>query len=122
MLPEYGLSRDCLRIVRNVAEWSKEHRISDQQPDRQATCIDLGQGLCIIVICAELSDSMIADRKAHLATLGLDVGSLDSGEKYLVHLLLHEIAHIALKSDDEKYRAEWALGELPNHISLATLH
>jgi hypothetical protein len=32
MLPEYELCRDCLRIVRNVAECSKEHRISGQKP------------------------------------------------------------------------------------------
>jgi hypothetical protein len=54
--------------------------------------------------------------------VGLDVDVLDSGVKYIAQLLLREIAYVVLKSDDEKYRDEWALAELPKHIPSLPLH
>ena len=122
ILQHYRLPPGCLDIVPDVYAWSWAHQIPETRWLRQAKCIDLGEGRCVIAIRWKLHDSMVSARKVAMELLGLNVAALDSRAKYIAHLLLREIAYVVLKSDDEKYCDEWALAELPKRMSLAALH
>ena len=122
VLEHYGLPADHLEIVPDVYAWWWQHGIPETTWPRQAKCIDLGDGRCLIALRSKLYDPMISARRVALELLGLRVTILDSAAKYVAQLLLRELAHVVLKIDDEKYRDEWALAELTKHLSLSALH
>jgi hypothetical protein len=77
VLEHYGLSDDCLEIVPNVYAWSWQQGIPETTWLRQAKCIDLGDGRCVIAVRSKLYDSMISARRVALELLGLRVAVLD---------------------------------------------
>lgn len=44
-----------------------------------------------------------------------EVSALDSDEKYLVHLMLHEVACHVLQTIDQDLRDRWAFDRLPTY-------
>ena len=60
---------------------------------------------------------MISSGKAAMVVHGFlcEVSTLDSDEKYLVHLMLHEVACHVLQTIEQEPRDRWAFEHLPTY-------
>ena len=119
MLMHYGLPVESLEIVPSVHKWCDDHSIEEKNPSRIAKCLcRRSDGACHIVICNEITESMISLAKSGMECHGFrsEVALLDSNIKFLVHTMLHEIACHVLKSTDQGSRDRWAFDEMHKHI------
>jgi hypothetical protein len=118
MLEHYGLSPECLEVVPDVQKWCENNGVEERNPWRAAKCF-YGPDGCHIVMCEELHDHMISSAKSAMELNGFerDLVALDSDEKYLVHLMLHEIACFTLQTSEQEARDRWAFQELSNHAA-----
>lgn len=111
ILADVGLASDALELVPDVQEWCHANGVEENHPFRQAKCLcrtsDRG---CHIVMVQVLTDEMISGGKAGMMCRGFshEVKKLDSDEKYLVHLMLHEVACHVLGSIAQEPRDPWA--------------
>lgn len=120
ILSDYGLPPDTLELVSDVQATSLAYGIAESSHARQAKCLcTFGRGMCHIIMLDMLSDESIASGKAALEFLGFEteVATLDSELKYLVHLLLHEIACHVLQSTEQVPRDEWAFGNMSKYVA-----
>jgi len=111
ILDDYGLAPDTLELVPDVREWCHEHGIDENSPFRQAKCLcRYVDNACHIVMLEVLTDDAIASGKSAMESRGFmsEVATLDTDTKYLVHLLLHEVACHVLNSTDQERRDKWA--------------
>lgn len=118
ILEYYGLTPECLEVVPDVQVWCKEHNIEERNPWRAAKCCYSATG-CHIVMCEELHDHMISSAKSAMEMNGFEeeLSALDSDEKYLIHLMLHEIGCFTLQTSEQKPRDRWAFQELHVHAA-----
>jgi hypothetical protein len=117
VLRHYGLPPSTVELADDVALWCKEHGLEERNPYRAARCFPLNSPF-LIVLRAEQSEDMINSAKARMELDGLahQVRQLDTDTKYLVHLLLHEIAALKLCTGEQLARDNWAFNEFPKHV------
>ena len=118
ILSDSGLSTDTLELVPDVQEWCQANGVEESHPFRQAKCLcRRSDRSCHIVMVDTLTDEMISSGKAAMAIRGFsrEVSALDSDEKYLVHLMLHEVACHVLQSIEQESRDRWAFKRLPTY-------
>jgi len=117
ILARYGLSPSCLNIVSDLKVWCQSNGINESGSSRAAKCFNTPEGCCI-VMQDEQTDSMIASAKGAMnVRRGFDamVATLDSDRKYLIHLMLHEIAFFILQTAEQEPRDDWAFHEMAAH-------
>ena len=118
MLKDYGLSAESLEIVPSVREWCRANGVPEENPFRTAKCLcRRSDNACHIVMNETLSDSAIGSAKSSMFFRGFEneVKSLDADEKFLIHLMLHEIACHLLKVTEQKPRDRWAFQEMSKY-------
>jgi hypothetical protein len=110
ILADYNLAPDALELVADVQAWSDRHCIEEPNPFCQAKCARGPDGAFHIAIVDLLTDQMINGGKGDMMGYGMmsKVETLDTDLKYLVHLLLHEIAGDVLRTGEQRTRDEWA--------------
>ena len=111
ILADHELGPDTLELVPNVQAWCRTNKLDEKNPDRQAKCLcRRSDGACHIVMLDFLSDDAIAGGKADMEAYGFwaEVATLDSDIKYLVHLMLHEVACYVLGTTEQLPRDKWA--------------
>ena len=116
ILDDHGLASDTLEVVPNVREWCHAHGVDEASSFRQAKCLCRhSDGACHIVMADVLTDDAISSGKGAMEYRGLsaEVAALDTDMKYLVHLMLHEIARHVLGSTEQEPRDKWAF----EHVS-----
>jgi len=118
MLVHYGLSPECLEIVPDVQAWCVANGVDEQSPWRAAKCF-YSPSSCHIVMRDEQTDSMISSAKGAMLYRGFadELESLDSDRKYLVHLMLHEIACFTLQTSEQERRDAWAFQQMHCHAA-----
>jgi hypothetical protein len=104
ILSDYGLAPSSLEIVPDVQAWCQRHGMKEDHPFRQAKCARGPDGAFHIAIVDVLTDDMIEGGKDAMRFPGMasSVYTLDTDLKYLVHLLLHEIAGDVLGTGNRK--------------------
>ena len=117
ILKYYGLPPDTLEITANVQEWCKKNEIPESYADRQAKCF-YNTDKCLIVMKKEIPSHLIKSAKDSMefTIFKREVMLLSSDIRYLVHLLLHEIACFALQTSEQEPRDRWAFAELSKHV------
>jgi hypothetical protein len=110
ILSDYGLAPSSLEIVPDVQAWCQRHGMKEDHPFRQAKCARGPDGAFHIAIVDVLTDDMIEGGKDAMRFPGMasSVYTLDTDLKYLVHLLLHEIAGDVLGTGNRKPRRSGA--------------
>jgi len=121
VLAHYGLPPSTVELADDVAQWCKEHGYDERASHRAARCFP-NKDPFLIVLRTEQTDSMISSGKAYMELCGSadQVSCLDTDLKYLVHLLLHEIAALKLLTAEQQPRDSWAFRELRKHLPAAT--
>lgn len=120
ILSDYGLAPDALQLVPDVQATSVGYGIAESSHARQAKCLcSFERGTCHIIMLDMLSDEAIASGKSALEFLGFEteVAALDSDLKYLIHLMLHEIACHILQSTEQETRDEWAFERILKYVT-----
>lgn len=110
ILRDHGLRPEALELVPDVQAWCHENGVEERSPNRQAKCFLNHDGRCHIVMLDRLSDDLIAGGKDGMFVNGFvsEVGMLDTDIKYLVHLMLHEVACYVLRTTEQEPRDTWA--------------
>jgi hypothetical protein len=92
-----------------VAKWCREKGVEENNPFRHAKC-SLFEKACHIVMVDALTDDAISSGKAAMEFRGFEseVAALNTDKKYLVHLMLHEVACHVLRCTDQASRDRWA--------------
>jgi hypothetical protein len=118
ILSDYGLAPSSLEIVPDVQAWSRAHGIEETSPFRQAKCTRDADGAFHIAMADVITDGMVEDGKLGMEghEMASSVAVLDTDLKYLVHLLLHEIAADALRTGEPVPRDEWAFAQLSKYV------
>lgn len=118
MLADYALDPACLEIVPDVQVWCHANNIEERSPWRSAKCFYSQDG-CHIVMCEVLTDYMISSAKSAMQVNGfaLEITTLDTDVKYLVHLMLHEIGCYTLQTSEQHARDEWAFSEMARYVT-----
>lgn len=116
VLEMYGVESEWIEITSSVQDWCHENGVEEQNPFRAAKCFLLPKR-CHIVIQDEQTDAMIKSGKQCMVYDGFnsEVSELDTDYKYLLHLILHEVACFVLQNTEQKIRDEWAFSELHKH-------
>jgi hypothetical protein len=118
ILNDHGLSADTLELVPDVQRWCEANGIEENNPFRQAKCIcRRSDDACRIVMLNVLSEDDIAGGKGHLDASGLaaHAAALDTDVKYLIHLMLHEVACHVLGTTEQLPRDRWAFERVPRY-------
>lgn len=118
ILKHYGLYPECLELVPDVQAWCTNQNIEERNPWRAAKCFYSPDG-CRIVMCEEIHDHTISSAKSAMELNGFenDLPALDSDEKYLIHLMLHEIGCFTLQTSEQVARDRWAFKEMSKHAA-----
>ena len=118
ILVHYGLPESSLALVPDVQAWCQTKQIEEDYPFRLAKCFYTSD-TCYIVMRCQITSAMANTAKAHMELngLGSEVEQLDSDVKFLVHLLLHEIACYSLQMSEHLERDVWAFAELSHHVA-----
>jgi hypothetical protein len=120
ILRDHGLQPDCLEIVQDVQAWCVSRGVEESDPHRMAKCFcHWDEGTCYIVLSETLSSEQVSSGKAAMEWYGLrdQVRQIDTPEKFLVHLVLHEVAAHVLKTTEQKPRDEWAFQRLARYAA-----
>lgn len=116
LLKRHGLGPETLKPVPSVYDWAKKERVPESKLCRVSRAVRRRHnGKPLIVVCEEITKcqiSSVLDRMKH-PRIGLysKAVQLDTNEKFLTHLILHEIAHLTqcLKEDEAD---EWAFAQM----------
>jgi hypothetical protein len=117
----YVVSFEVLDIVPDIMKWSEEHRIEEDNPWRAGKCVrNLETGKYRILLAEEISYEMRRSIIGAMEIRGFSDSAdvLNDEEKFLVHLLLHEIAHALHNDWTEDDCDKWAFTELERHTRL----
>lgn len=120
ILLDHGLDPGCLDLVPDVQAWCASRGVEESNPHRMAKCFcHWEEGTCYIVLSESLSQHQIKSGKAAMACYGLreEVRQLDTPEKFLIHLVLHEVAGHVLKTTEQKPRDVWAFEQLARYAA-----
>ena len=118
ILRDSGLSADALELVPDVHEWCRANGVEESNPFRQGKCVRrISDQSWPVVMVDTLTDAMISSGKAAMVAHGFlcEVSTLDSDEKYLVHLMLHEVSCHVLQTIEQEPRDRWAFERLPTY-------
>jgi hypothetical protein len=77
------------------------------------------KGECYIVLSETLSHEQILSGKAAMECYGFreEIRALDTPEKFLVHLILHEVAAHVLETTEQVPRDEWAFERVARYAA-----
>ena len=118
ILDGHGLASDTLELVPNVGEWCQANGVDETSSFRQAKCLcRRSDGACHIVMADVLTEDAISSGKGAMEYRGFlsEVAALDTDMKYLIHLMLHEIACHVLGSTEQEPRDKWAFDRVPKY-------
>lgn len=118
ILADSGLPPETLELVPDIQTWCRGHGIAENHAFRQAKCLcRRSDRVCHIVMVDSLTDDMISAGKEAMSCRGFsrEVSRLDSDEKYLIHLMLHEVACHVLQTTEQEPRDRWAFEKLSEY-------
>ena len=111
ILSDAGLPPETLELVPDLQIWCHNSGVGEDQPFRQARCLcRISDRACHIVMVEVLTDDMISRGKDAMEFHGFssEIMSLDTDTKYLIHLMLHEVACHVLQTTEQEQRDRWA--------------
>lgn len=120
ILLDHGLQPECLDLVQDVQAWCTSHGVEEPNPHRMAKCFcHWDNGECHIVLSEALTQEMILSGKAAMECYGFhdEVQRLDTPGKFLVHLVLHEVAAHVLETTEQVPRDEWAFERVARYAA-----
>jgi hypothetical protein len=115
VLQNHGLPKDTVMVVDSIYDWCHQHGLSEGNPNRTAKAIrTIETGKFTILLPKIIREDMIDSVKGGFPIRGhySNAEQLDSQEKFLMHLLLHEIAEIKGEGSNERERDEWAFNQM----------
>lgn len=122
VLARYRIPPEWCEVVDDVLDWCRQNGIDDDDPFRAAKCF-YTPAKCHIVLSAIQTDDLIAGGKSRMLCDGLgdEVARLDTDVRYLLHLVLHEVAAFTLQVSDQLARDRWAFDEMQHHSTALNL-
>ncbi len=111
----YDFPLEEIEAVTDIKQWCDERGIEENNPWRVAKCLrNRESGKYRILLVAEITPEM---QNSVLAAMefrgfGSEVPTLKAADKFLEHLLLHEIAHAMNPNWEESECDSWAFNEL----------
>ncbi|HMK56481.1 MAG TPA: hypothetical protein VK448_07590 [Dissulfurispiraceae bacterium] len=111
----YDFPLEEIEAVQDIMQWCNERGIEENNSWRVGKCLrNRTNGKYRILLAAEITPEI---KNSVLAAMeyrgfGNEVSSLEASEKFLEHLLLHEIAHAKHETWEEKDCDKWAFNEL----------
>lgn len=117
ILSDYGLAPSSLEIVPDVRALCRDHGMEETAQAGQAMCARRPDGVFCIALVDVLTDNMIEGGKGAMELLGMasSVAVLDT-DRYLVPLLLHEIAGDVLGTGEQVPHDQWAFAQLSKYV------
>lgn len=112
---QYEFPLEEIEAVSSIQEWCNERAIEENNPFRSGKCLrnrETGKYKILLAeeITADMQNSAISAMKFH--GYGSEVEVLENPFSFLVHLLLHEVAHARNDKWSEKECDSWAFVEL----------
>ncbi len=112
LLKQHCPNPSTLEIVEDVDLHAAALGYPDPTPNpfRLARSIGTASGAFHMLICTEITDDQIECAKSLMERNGFrsEVSSLRSEVDFLTHLVLHEVAALVLKTDEQEQRDRWA--------------
>ena len=111
----YDFPLEEIKIVKSIQEWCVENGIEENNPFRTGKCLMNRETkeykiLLAQEITPEMQNSVIS--LMELRGYGTEIEALKSPSNFLLHLLLHEIAHAKDSNWSEKECDYWAFEQL----------
>jgi hypothetical protein len=119
LMEQHCLFPEDIIFVENIADWCKEHGISDSDVDRPLKIISKKDSGCRILIKENVSDETMNARinalriRSQLKNAAVDrADSLDSDRKKLAYLFLSEFAVSLPDIQDDFLADDWSFDEM----------
>ena len=112
---QYDLPLEGIEIVSSIQEWCKEIGIEEDNPFRAGKCLrncETGKYKILLAeeITPEMQNSIIGAMSLRDYSLKIEI--LENPKAFLIHLLLHELAHARNEEWSENECDRWAFEEL----------
>ena len=111
----YDFPLEQIEAVTNIKQWCDEQQIEENNFWRVGKCLrNRKSGKYKILLAAEITPEMQSSVLAAMEYRGFEneVAFLKAADKFLEHLLLHEIAHAKNDNWNEHECDSWAFNEL----------
>lgn len=119
LMEQHCLFPEDIIFVENIADWCKEHGISDSDGERPLKIISKKDSGCRILIKENVSDETMNARinalriRSQLKNAAVDrADSLDSDRKKLAYLFLSEFAVSLPDIQDDLLADDWSFNEM----------
>ncbi len=119
LMEQHCLFPEDIIFVENIADWCKEHGISDSDGERPLKIISKKDSGCRILIKENVSDETMNTRinalriRSQLKNAAVDrADSLDSDRKKLAYLFLSEFAVSLPDIQDDLLADDWSFNEM----------
>lgn len=120
----YEFPLEEIEAVADIKQWCNERGIEENNLWRVGKCLRNSEsGKYRILLAAEITPEM---QNSVLGAMeyrgfGYEVSSLRAADKFLEHLLLHEIAHAKNNNWEERECDSWAFNELKSIRSAGSI-
>ncbi|MGC1818121.1 MAG: hypothetical protein WA900_10760 [Casimicrobiaceae bacterium] len=115
----YPVRLQGIEVVPSIRDWSVAHGLEESSHSRMGkTVVNNETGASLILLAAEITPEMQSQ-----VIFGMEArGHFDEAQPlrgdaraFIVHLLLHEMAHARFPDATEIECDDWAFAELPRH-------
>ena len=116
----YPVAVEDIISVPSVQQWAESHGMKEENPFRTGCVVQNRQTMAyLIVLPEEITDDMQSSVCAAMELRGFanEVETLKMPEKFLQHLILHEIAHPLHPEGTEDECDAWAFRELKKYAA-----
>ncbi len=114
---QYEFPLESIEVVSSIIGWCKEQGIEEHNPFRTGKCLrNRETGNYKILLAEEITGEMQNSVISAMEVWGYDseIEVLYNDRKFLLHLLLHEVAHAKNDQWSENECDSWAFAELEN--------
>jgi len=110
-----------VEAVPSIQDWCQARNITEERPFRAVrTLRNHATGRYLILLACRITDEMVASIEGGLYAREFfsEASALSDVDSFMVHLILHEIAHALDNTRTEDECDRWAFGELSYHLPL----
>ena len=111
----YGLPLE-IQIVSDIQEWCSIRGIEENNPFLAGKCLlDNTTGKYLVLLREEITPEIKESAINAMQLREIDTKPINDTKKFVIHLLLHEIAHAANSEWSESECDLWALDQINKH-------
>jgi len=113
----YNFPLEAIEITDDIQQWCSEHGLPENSPFRAGKCVfnsatKKHRVLLRAEITEEIQQSIIGKMDFSLKAFTDKITDLNNKKYFLIHLILHEIAHAKHNEWSESCCDEWAFKEM----------